>query len=117
AGAIVSTAPDLVKWVAALEADKVMSRASRDEMWKPTRLNDGSIVAYGLGWRLEDYAGHKHIGHSGSTSGFSSSLQRFPEDRLTVILLCNSGQQGIATRLGRGVANHYFQKRSETAGK
>ena len=117
AGAIVSTVPDLMKWVAALEGDKVMSRGSRDEMWKPVRLNNGSIVAYGLGWRLEDYAGHKQIGHSGSTSGFSASLQRFPDDRLTVILLCNLGKQGIATKLGRGVADHYFEKPKETAGK
>jgi CubicO group peptidase (beta-lactamase class C family) len=108
AGAIVSTVPDLMKWVAALEADKVMSRASRDEMWKPVRLNNGSTVAYGLGWRLEDYAGHKQIGHSGSTAGFSASLQRFPDDKLTVIVLCNLGKQGIATKLGRGVADHYF---------
>ena len=111
AGAIVSTVPDLVKWVAALEADKIVSRSSREEMWRPATLNNGKTVAYGLGWRLEEHSGHKHIGHSGSTAGFSASLQRFPDDMLTVIVLCNLGKQGIATRLGRGVADLYFGKR------
>ena len=117
AGAIVSTIPDLIKWVTALENDKIVSRASREAMWTPMRLNDGRTVAYGLGWRLEDYNGRKHIGHSGSTAGFSASLQRFPEEKLAVIVLCNLGKQGIATKLGRGVADHYFPKPKETAGK
>ena len=73
AGAIVSTALDMVKWDAAIDSDKLLSRASREEMWKPTRLNDGRIVSYGFGWRLENYKGHKNIGHGGSTSGFSAS--------------------------------------------
>ena len=111
AGAIVSTIPDMVKWVTALEGDKLVSRSSREEMWKPTTLNNGKTVAYGLGWRLEDYNGHKHIGHSGSTAGFSASLQRFPDDKLTIIVLCNLGKQGIATKVGRGIADLYFDKR------
>jgi D-alanyl-D-alanine carboxypeptidase len=111
AGAIVSTIPDMMKWVAALEGDKIVSRSSREEMWKPIRLNNGKTVAYGLGWRLEDYNGHKHIGHSGSTAGFSASLQRFPDDKLTIIVLCNLGKQGIATKLGHGIADLYFDKR------
>jgi hypothetical protein len=49
------------------------------------------------------------MGHSGSTSGYSASLQRFPNDRLTVIVLCNLGEQGLATTLAKGVAELYFQ--------
>lgn len=104
AGAIVSTVVDLMKW----DPAKVLSQSSYEEMCKPVRLNSGKTLAYGLGMRLEDYKGHKNIGHGGSTSGFSASYQRFPDDKLTVIVLCNLGKQGVATELARAVADAYF---------
>src|SRR5437899_6119826 len=88
-----------------LESDKLLNHSSLEQIWTPVKLNDGSSYPYGFGWRLEDYKGRKNIGHSGSTSGFSASLQRFPEQRLTVIVLCNLGEQAVATVIARGVAN------------
>jgi len=116
AGAIVSTARDLMKWNAALDTDKVLSRSSRAEMWKPVRLNDGKTYPYGFGWRLNDYRGLQNIGHSGSTSGFCASLQRFPDHKLSVIVLCNLGEQGLATLLARGVAGFYLPPQAEESG-
>ena len=72
------------------------------------RGDDLTAIGYGFGWRVDDSNGRKNIGHSGSTSGFSASLQRFPEDKLTVIVLCNSGEQNIATTLARAIAEFYF---------
>jgi CubicO group peptidase (beta-lactamase class C family) len=104
AGAIVSTVLDLAKWEAALDSRRLLKRSSFDQMWTPVRLNSGKTYPYGFGWRLDDDRAHKNIGHSGSTSGFSSSLQRFPDDKLTVIVLCNSGEQGVASAVAREVA-------------
>ena len=104
AGALVSTVGDLAKWNAALEADGILTAASRAQMWTPVRLNNGTTHPYGLGWFLEPWQGHANIGHSGSTSGFSASLQRFPEAGLTVILLTNSDEFDIATKLAREIA-------------
>ena len=106
AGAIVSTVVDLMKW----DPAKLLSQSSYEEMCNPTRLNNGTTVQYGLGLRVEDYKGHKNIGHGGSTSGFSASYQRFPEDKLTVIVLCNLGKRGVATDLAHAVADLYFTK-------
>jgi D-alanyl-D-alanine carboxypeptidase len=106
AGAIVSTVSDLSKW----DPSKVLSQTSYEEMCKPARLNKGGSVQYGLGLRLEDYKGHKNIGHGGSTSGFSASYQRFPEDKLAIIVLCNLGKRGVATDLAHAVADLYFAK-------
>jgi len=106
AGEIVSTIVDLVKW----DAAALVSEASEDEMRKPARLNNGTLVQYGLGTRLEDYKGRKNIGHGGSTSGFSASYQKFPNDKLTVIVLCNLGKRGVATDVARAVADLYFSK-------
>jgi CubicO group peptidase (beta-lactamase class C family) len=104
AGEIVSTVGDLAKWNVALDTGKILTPASREEMWTPVRLNDGSSHPYGFGWFLEPYQGHPNVGHSGATDGFSASLQRFPEANLTVIVLCNSDEFDIATKLARQIA-------------
>jgi len=104
AGALVSTVGDLARWNAALNADVILTAASRAQMWTPVRLNGGTAHPYGFGWFLEPWHGHADIGHSGSTSGFSASLQRFPEAGLAVILLTNSDEFDIATRLAREIA-------------
>jgi CubicO group peptidase (beta-lactamase class C family) len=106
AGAIVSTIADMVKWHPA----RVLSQSSYDEMCKPARLNNGKSVAYGLGMRLENYKGRRNIGHGGSTSGFSASYQTFPDDKLTIIVLCNLGKRGIATDLAHAIADLHFTK-------
>jgi D-alanyl-D-alanine carboxypeptidase len=110
AGAIVSTVGDLAKWNAALDAQKLLGAATEQEMWTPVRLNDGSTHAYGFGWFLDPLQGHANIGHSGSTSGFSASLQRFPKDGLVVIVLTNSDETGVATKLAKAIALMYLTK-------
>jgi CubicO group peptidase (beta-lactamase class C family) len=104
AGAIVSTVGDLAKWSAAIESDKLLTARTKEQMWTPQKLNDGNPTRYGYGWRIENLEGRRNVGHSGSTSGFSASFQRFPDDGLTVVLLTNTGEQ-IATTLARKVAS------------
>jgi CubicO group peptidase (beta-lactamase class C family) len=108
AGAIVSTLGDMAKWDAALNTDEIVSEASKNAMWTATKFNDGTIKNYGFAWYVDALDGHKNIGHSGSTSGFSASFQRFPDDKMTIILFCNSGESGIATTLAKQIAKFYF---------
>jgi D-alanyl-D-alanine carboxypeptidase len=108
AGAIVSTIGDLAKWNAALDSGKLLTDTSRTQMWTAAKLNNGQATQYGFGWRIGSFQGHRNIGHSGSTSGFSASLQRFPDDGLTVILLCNSDEPNIATTMAKAIAGFYF---------
>ncbi len=108
AGAIVSTVGDLAKWNAALDSERLLTEASKEAMWTPIRLNDGSTHDYGFGWFLNPLNGWQNIGHSGSTSGFSASLQRFPKAGLAVIVLTNSNEEGIATRVAKAIALVYL---------
>jgi D-alanyl-D-alanine carboxypeptidase len=108
AGAIVSTIGDLAKWNAALDTGKLLNTSSRTQMWSAGKLNNDNECPYGFGWRIGQIAGHKNIGHSGSTSGFSASLQRLPDDNLTVIVLCNSDEPNIATTIAKTIATFYF---------
>ena len=104
AGALASTVGDLAKWNAALDTGKILTPASRRQMWAPVRLNEGATHDYGFGWFLQPWRGHANIGHCGSTAGFSASLQRFPETGLAVIVLTNSDEFDIATKLAREIA-------------
>jgi D-alanyl-D-alanine carboxypeptidase len=89
-GSLYFTILDLAKWDEALEARKIVSQASYDAMWSPVKLNDGSTAAYGFGWGIDKAAnGHRLIQHGGSWQGFTTYIARYPDDRLTVVVLCN----------------------------
>ncbi len=109
AGAIATTVGDLAKWNAALDGDRLLNAASKEQMWTPVKLNNGQTPKYGFGWFLDTVEGHRNIGHGGSTSGFSASIQRFPDDRLAVIILTNTDEE-IATTLAKKVATFFFSK-------
>ena len=89
-GAFLSTVLDLAKWDAALYTDRVLTKASREAMWTPTRLTGGSVSDYGFGWSLDSLDGHWRVHHGGALPGFLSEMARFPNDSLTVIVLTNS---------------------------
>jgi D-alanyl-D-alanine carboxypeptidase len=103
AGALVSTVADLVKWDAALEARKLLKPASYETMWTPARLNDGSAAKYGFGWGIDSVNGHPRVSHGGGITGFSTFIARYPDDKLTVVVLTNMSG-GAAGALTNGIA-------------
>jgi CubicO group peptidase (beta-lactamase class C family) len=50
---------------------------------------EGTAVSYGFGWFLDPYRTHPRMWHYGETMGFHSYITRFPNDRLTIIILSN----------------------------
>jgi D-alanyl-D-alanine carboxypeptidase len=91
-GAFLSTVTDLVKFEAMLAGSQILTDASRRQMWTPGTLTDGSTHPYGFGFELGERGGRKYIGHGGSLPGFRSTYARFPDDRLTIIVLTNAEQ-------------------------
>jgi CubicO group peptidase (beta-lactamase class C family) len=88
-GSLYLTVLDMAKWDAALYTEKILKKASLDEMWTPVKLNNGTTEKYGFGWRLEEIRGHRIIEHGGSWQGFNTHISRYVGDRLTVIALAN----------------------------
>ena len=89
AGALVSSVKDLAKWDAALYSDRLVKMTSLQQMWTPVKLNNGSTSPYGFGWSVDKVKGHTYVSHGGGIPGFTSYIARYPDDRLTVIVLCN----------------------------
>jgi D-alanyl-D-alanine carboxypeptidase len=102
-GALRMSAQDLAKWDAALNTDRILSKASRDLLWTPARLNDGSSVQYGLGWVLDSINNLPYVWHNGQVGGFHSQLARHANEGWTVIVLCNL-TDGRAEHIAAGVA-------------
>jgi CubicO group peptidase (beta-lactamase class C family) len=91
-GSLYFTVHDLARWAIGLDTRRVLSAADLAAAWTPVRLNDGGSYPYGFGWMLDRLRGRRRIGHTGSWQGFRTSLQRFPDSGLTVIVLANLEQ-------------------------
>lgn len=106
-GSLYFTVYDLAKWDAALYTDKLLKRSSLDQMWTPVTLNNGKTHPYGFGWVVVDVRGHRLIHHGGSWQGFHCDIQRYVDDKLTVIgfdNLAQSNLEGIVRRVA-GIFN------------
>lgn len=103
-GAFLSTVLDLAKWDAALDTDWPLLSSTREQMWKPVRLNSGKTHPYGFGWMLESVRGHRLVRHGGSLPGFRAEFRRYLDDRLSIILLTNADQVELTT-LGQKIAS------------
>ena len=68
AGAIVTNLCDMIKWQSAFTSEKLLTRASLDQIETAFTLNDGSQSHYGFGWEIRDRAGHKTLSHGGSVA-------------------------------------------------
>jgi CubicO group peptidase (beta-lactamase class C family) len=104
-GGIYSNLNDLARWVRALERCTLLDCETLNASWTSARLNDGTPVHYGFGWRLETRDGRPVIGHTGETRGFRNALLRFPAERLTVILLTNRNEGNPAASAAAAVTS------------
>src|SRR6266404_1079011 len=118
-GGVYTSLDDLAKWDAALTAHTLLTAKEIEPALTtataangaPLRQVDRSLAPlYGFGWFLDPYRGHRRYSHYGETVGFRNAIQRFPDDRLTVIVLSNRAEVD-APALAESVADLYFVKR------
>jgi CubicO group peptidase (beta-lactamase class C family) len=105
-GSLYISLVDMVNWNTALDGDKLFSPDSKQQMWTPSKLNNGTPTDYGFGWMLGSVNGHKHVGHNGAWQGFRTSIRRFPDDKLAVIVLANS-DSADPHKLAQQIAGSY----------
>ena len=111
---VVTTIRDLARWDANFYAPRVGTRALQDSMSAPGHLSDGTTLGYGLGLYLGRYRGRRTISHAGSDPGYKSDFIRFPEDSLTVTVLCNAFDI-LPTPLALQVADLYLTRKDSVA--
>lgn len=108
-GELVSTLVDLIKWDAAWRSNQFLIPSSLQQVWTPATVNSKAMAQtmldtyYGFGWFLGEYEGHRTFWTPGAGDGFSTTLMRFPDDDLTVIVLSNRNEFLWADKLARGI--------------
>jgi CubicO group peptidase (beta-lactamase class C family) len=111
AGALYSTVEDLLKWDQALYTDRLLAAASREAMFTPFKQN------YAYGWTVTAPSpatfGRRQIAHGGGINGFATYIARFPDDKVTVVVLSNL-ESGRPAVVARDLAAIVFGEKYET---
>lgn len=106
-GSLYLTVYDLAKWDTALYTEKLLKKSSLDQMWTPVKLNNGQTHPYGFGWFVVEVRGHRLIHHGGAWQGFQSGIQRYVDDKLSVVAFDNLAGANLE-KIIRGVASIYI---------
>ncbi|MEM7156709.1 MAG: serine hydrolase domain-containing protein [Myxococcota bacterium] len=108
AGAVRSTAADLLAWHAMLDGDQILSASSREVLYKPAK-ND-----YAYGWIITKAGDKRLITHGGGIFGFNTYYARLPEDDIVIVAWTNHdtfevgqiGNAALAVSVGDTVVPH-----------
>ncbi len=115
-GGVYTSLADMARWDRALERHTLLSEKEMQPALTPVHPTsapaeaNGHAVRYGFGWFVDPYKNHTRMWHYGETVGFRTSIQRFPKDRLTVIVLANRADLS-AIDLALRTADVYLKER------
>lgn len=114
AGGLYASAHDMARWMqlqlaggayrdAAGNEQRLFAEKTQQQMWSaitPIPVAQPSVpellpakpnfLAYGQGWMLSDYRGHKLVWHTGGWPGMVSRVTLLPEQKLGVVVLTNA---------------------------
>jgi len=85
-GGIYTSVDDLVHWLRALDQGRFA------EASEPRVETDKAGVRYGFGWRISARNGRRVVSHTGESIGFRNALVRFPDEKLSVVVLTNRNE-------------------------
>ncbi|KAF9364296.1 hypothetical protein BGX34_002003 [Mortierella sp. NVP85] len=118
AGDMYSNVLDMARWGKAvmdhgrLDGKQILNEASVQETLRPYTIMDGveprsefgPTVTYGLGWTLGVFKGQTFYTHGGSTSGFMSNIDIFPDADLVIVVLSNTNSSSLINCLPMYIA-------------
>ncbi len=93
-GGLMSSVDDLLSWDRNFYANKLGKGTLPIELQSHGVLNNGNQIDYALGLSLGDYRGLPIVEHNGALFGYHSAFLRFPQQRFSVIVLCNLATAG-----------------------
>jgi CubicO group peptidase (beta-lactamase class C family) len=109
-GGLLTTVGDLLTWNEHFVSSPIADAALLSLQQTPARLGDGRALHYAFGLFVQPYKGLPEVSHSGSTAGYRAFLTRFPEQHLSVAVLCNAGSAN-PTAYAHAVADLYLRDR------
>ena len=109
AGGLMSTVDDMLLWDRNFYANALEKGTLLKELQARGALNNGKQIGYALGLQLDTYRALSTVEHDGALYGYRTGILRFPEQRFSVVCLCNLSSAGVAN-LSRKVADIYLEK-------
>lgn len=111
AGGVYSTTEDLLLWDQSFYTEKLLKRKSIEEMYTPNlEMLPGKGYAFGL-WSSRQH-GRREIAHGGNLAGFITYIARYPDEKVTVIVLSNNGR-GSSMKINRVLSSIVFGEQYE----
>lgn len=127
AGGIDASVSDLAKWMIVqlnagklAEGKRLFSERQSREMWTPQTILPISdplpplaklrplFAAYGLGWNVRDYQGHRIIQHSGGLPGYVSLTTLVPDQNMGIVVLTNAEEGGAHSAITYHVVDSFI---------
>jgi CubicO group peptidase (beta-lactamase class C family) len=115
-GSVFTTVRDLYRWDQNFYHQQIGGENVAKAQHETLVLNDGRNMSYAAGLEIGAYGGLRFVAHSGSWVGFKAQLLRFPEQRFSVICLCND-ESANPTALTVRIADIYLAEQFESAPK
>lgn len=109
-GGLLTTVGDLLKWNENFATPIVGDAAFVEEQQRPGAVNDGRSHSYAFGLYRRMYKGVREVSHGGSTAGYQAFLTRYPDQHVSVAVLCNIASAN-ATQIAHRVADIYLGDR------
>lgn len=88
-GGIYASAADLALWDRAIDQHRLVRAAAQRQAWTPPTLQNGAATEYGFGWFVDQDRGTTRVRHHGESRGFTNGYVKYPEKRLSVVVLTN----------------------------
>lgn len=108
-GGLLTTVGDLLKWNENFVTPKIGGAGFVRQQLETGRLRNGRTHNYGMGLGIETHKGFNIVQHAGATAGYAAMLARFPEQQLSVAVLCNAAMANAPTpRYAFAVADLYL---------
>jgi CubicO group peptidase (beta-lactamase class C family) len=106
-GGVQTTVEDLAKWDQNFYQPKVGGAWLIEQLQTKGTLNDGEMIDYARGLIVNNYRGLRRVSHGGAWAGYRADLVRFPDQKLSVVTLCNLASTN-PTGLAQRVADLYL---------
>lgn len=110
ASSLLTTVEDMALWDQNFSDPRVGDAALIRQMETTVSLNDGYQLNYAMGMVVGEYKGLRVIEHSGADAGYRAHYMRFPDQRFSVVILCNTSF-AFPNQLARRVADLYLAEK------
>ncbi len=105
-GSLYSTVEDLYKWDRALYTGKLLDAGTREKLFT-------DYGGFGYGWFVRKHFNRRVTAINGRSPGFTSSLERFIDDDISIILAANT-YSGLTQSMADDLAAIVFNEKYES---